>query len=640
MPFGPLETEDLFRVNSPYIDGTEDLSIFYDNKQTVAFESWDDPIDASFFNNSSSFDAPSYLSTYQTPAAKLPVPRKLPASYPPLRHRPRTVKPTRTHLTPRMRLTTSSLSEHETSLNRNRQVTHKTRKTGNDDLPTKERPTKPSTIPQYTSESLQGQQGELLRENSVFKVSNLYLSNIDLEVLTTFQQLLTDFEQEQAREMRRAKTFKPCHIFKKNRTSCSLGMPSESSVGPCNSSEASETAHIGTSRTERTPSVVPFEQKNCRGLQSQTPTTQSALGVHRLPENLASAVLRNKRFCVDLPQQCQKRRDERKLSENFSMTSDELVNGFRLSMLKPAQDDQFRSSNWCWAFPDMPSPTTIVSQTLEEKVAAMKGRSMQYSTDEQVRHMLKYFSEEKATGEGDREISPGSHFRTTPPEAKSPTPDTLQRTQIASSSPRKHFRHERRKISGSTAPSTPSRKTTTASNSSKNHVATSGLSKRSSSETTVSQPPVIGHSPKNTLEENSPSCGQPPVSFAIQCEDNQGLNTFQAQGSSTLSATKFDQKSAIKSLPSVHGESSSSRSNTLSSFTDDDSDWGDDEAYGSAHDLHFSSFSAFSSKVALSQEQVKDSLTHPVFSPMKKELINRLMKEFWVIFNQENEVNQ
>jgi hypothetical protein len=59
-----------------------------------------------------------------------------------------------------------------------------------------------------------------------------------------------------------------------------------------------------------------------------------------------------------------------------------------------------------------------------------------------------------------------------------------------------------------------------------------------------------------------------------------------------------------------------------------------------SQDLYFSGFSAFPQKEFLFQEQVKDSLTQPVFSPMKQELIDRIMKEFWVMFNQESEAIQ
>jgi hypothetical protein len=150
----------------------------------------------------------------------------------------------------------------------------------------------------------------------------------------------------------------------------------------------------------------------------------------------------------------------------------------------------------------------------------------------------------------------------------------------------------------------------------------------------------IGQSSEKPLEENSASCDQSQISSTVLREGNQTLTRCQTQeGSRRSSAPTLDDESATKPTPSVQGESSSSRSNTLSSFTEDDTDWGEDEIDGSVHDLHFSSFSAFSKEEVLSQE-VKDSLMRPVFSPMKQKLIDRIMKEFWVIFNQESEAIQ
>jgi hypothetical protein len=81
---------------------------------------------------------------------------------------------------------------------------------------------------------------------------------------------------------------------------------------------------------------------------------------------------------------------------------------------------------------------------------------------------------------------------------------------------------------------------------------------------------------------------------------------------------------------------SPTRNNTLSSFTEDDTDWGEDEIAGSLQDLHFTDFSAFSREGLFSQDQMNETLMRPVFSPMKEELIDRIMKEFWAIFDQES----
>ncbi|KAH9210188.1 hypothetical protein DL95DRAFT_413234 [Leptodontidium sp. 2 PMI_412] len=56
--------------------------------------------------------------------------------------------------------------------------------------------------------------------------------------------------------------------------------------------------------------------------------------------------------------------------------------------------------------------------------------------------------------------------------------------------------------------------------------------------------------------------------------------------------------------------------------------------------MYFPGFSAFARQDVFSPDRVKQSLTRPVFSPMKQEFIDRIMNEFWVIFNQDNEAAQ
>jgi hypothetical protein len=85
--------------------------------------------------------------------------------------------------------------------------------------------------------------------------------------------------------------------------------------------------------------------------------------------------------------------------------------------------------------------------------------------------------------------------------------------------------------------------------------------------------------------------------------------------------------------PSLQG-ASSSRNNTLSSFTEDDMESGEEEITGSLQDFYFSDFSTFSNEALLSQDRLKDNLARPVLSQMKQELIERIMTEFWAIFDQ------
>jgi hypothetical protein len=76
---------------------------------------------------------------------------------------------------------------------------------------------------------------------------------------------------------------------------------------------------------------------------------------------------------------------------------------------------------------------------------------------------------------------------------------------------------------------------------------------------------------------------------------------------------------------------------TLSSTTDDDTDWDEDDTNNSPQSSHIYRFSRTDE---LDQEEIKETLVAPMLSPFKKQLIDRIMKEFWVIFNQESETIQ
>jgi hypothetical protein len=82
-------------------------------------------------------------------------------------------------------------------------------------------------------------------------------------------------------------------------------------------------------------------------------------------------------------------------------------------------------------------------------------------------------------------------------------------------------------------------------------------------------------------------------------------------------------------------DGSSARTNTLSSFTEDDMDSGPDEITGSLQDFHFSDFSSLSNEGLLSQDQVRDTVTRPVLSQVKQDLISRIMNEFWALIDQQ-----
>ena len=100
----------------------------------------------------------------------------------------------------------------------------------------------------------------------------------------------------------------------------------------------------------------------------------------------------------------------------------------------------------------------------------------------------------------------------------------------------------------------------------------------------------------------------------------------------TLSLKTLNIPTSIPPPPNIQNECSN-RSSTLSSFTEEDTDWSGDEV-ASSQDLHFPGFSAFTTTGLFSQEEIEDSLIDLVLSPVKQELIDRIMEEFWGIFDQ------
>jgi hypothetical protein len=136
----------------------------------------------------------------------------------------------------------------------------------------------------------------------------------------------------------------------------------------------------------------------------------------------------------------------------------------------------------------------------------------------------------------------------------------------------------------------------------------------------------------------------PPVKEIADSADTEGVPALVREAVYPTSAKSRSQSlvsptsecSNAMQLPLDLSHVSPTRNNTLSSFTEDDTDWGEDEITGSLQDLHFADFSAFSQEGVFSQDQMNETLMRPVFSPMKEELIDRIMKEFWSIFDQES----
>lgn len=107
-----------------------------------------------------------------------------------------------------------------------------------------------------------------------------------------------------------------------------------------------------------------------------------------------------------------------------------------------------------------------------------------------------------------------------------------------------------------------------------------------------------------------------------------------------LSTTKYPpplQTNSGGKLGSNSPPGSSERSDTHTSSSDNDTDWEEDEMADSLHKvrastLHQASQSPQSSNI--------EHLIKPILSPMKGELVDRMMNEFWAVFNQDNDLHR
>lgn len=78
----------------------------------------------------------------------------------------------------------------------------------------------------------------------------------------------------------------------------------------------------------------------------------------------------------------------------------------------------------------------------------------------------------------------------------------------------------------------------------------------------------------------------------------------------------------------------SSGSETCSWSSDNDTDWEDDE---SDHEHRIGTTVVIKGSNILEEQVLPNFLTKPVLSKMKQELVDRIMVEFWQIFNQEKD---
>jgi hypothetical protein len=161
---------------------------------------------------------------------------------------------------------------------------------------------------------------------------------------------------------------------------------------------------------------------------------------------------------------------------------------------------------------------------------------------------------------------------------------------------------------------------------------------RQSQDTVSSARRTHGEAPESS---NSSGGGLNLVSAVAYLEENENASSIQSGLMNELDhgamAQFADGERATLQTPTSFEENMSTRTNTLTSTADDDTDWGDDEMARSLKDLHFPEFSGFAGDDLGSNKQATENLTKPILAPLKEHLVDSLMKEFWAIFNQEVE---
>ncbi|KAH6714387.1 hypothetical protein BKA61DRAFT_359194 [Leptodontidium sp. MPI-SDFR-AT-0119] len=122
-------------------------------------------------------------------------------------------------------------------------------------------------------------------------------------------------------------------------------------------------------------------------------------------------------------------------------------------------------------------------------------------------------------------------------------------------------------------------------------------------------------------KEEAPS----PVGSLLHDSDTQSLST-----------TQFRTKHFVEST-AIYPQENSRSPGTYSSYSDGETDWGSDGMTPSPQKVDICNFSE-SGKLSYSGE--KKNPLDPILSPIKQSLVEGMMKEFWAIFNQENQVTR
>jgi hypothetical protein len=137
------------------------------------------------------------------------------------------------------------------------------------------------------------------------------------------------------------------------------------------------------------------------------------------------------------------------------------------------------------------------------------------------------------------------------------------------------------------------------------------------------------------IQSSHPALVQSPK-MPLCLDSNQASTRSSSQGFQVPSPPNVQENHTQKLSSSQHTDLSPG-CDTPSSTTDDNTDWDEDDTNNSPQSSHVYRFSRTDE---LDQEEIKETLVAPMLLPFKEQLIDRIMKEFWFIFNQESEIIQ
>jgi hypothetical protein len=137
------------------------------------------------------------------------------------------------------------------------------------------------------------------------------------------------------------------------------------------------------------------------------------------------------------------------------------------------------------------------------------------------------------------------------------------------------------------------------------------------------------------IQSSYPALAQSPK-MPVCLDGNQASTRSSSQDCQVPSSLNVQENHTQKLSSNQHADFSPG-CDTLPSTTDDDTNWDEDDNNNSPQSSHIYRFSRTNE---LDQEEIKETWVAPMLSPFKKQLIDRIMKEFWAVFNQESEIIQ